>query len=94
MGFKSVFTSGNEEIIIASEPTKSILFTGFGDKKKECLEPSISKKLNTIQREEYKNLDKAERLKELMAEQLELYKIKNKKYGDSFGISVKKYRLS
>ena len=38
-------------------------------------------------------LDKVEKLRLLQENQLELYKVKNAKYGDSFAISVKKYGL-
>lgn len=38
-------------------------------------------------------MTKVDKLKKLQDEQLKLYELKNKKYGDSFGISVKKYGL-
>lgn len=66
------------------------------DKIKESLEPSaLEKKLKSEikAKEKIKDPKKVERLKKLMIEQLELYKGKNAKYGDSFGISVQKYGL-
>ena len=40
-----------------------------------------------------KQVSKYDKLAMLHALELDMYKIKNKKYGDSFGISVKKYGL-
>jgi len=40
-----------------------------------------------------KQVSKYEKLAMLHALELDMYKIKNKKYGDSFGIGVKKYGL-
>lgn len=78
--------SGNTEQIVKD----------YIDKIKESLEPSVlEKKLKSEikAKEKIKDPKKVERLKKLMIEQLELYKIKNAKYGDSFGISVQKYGL-
>lgn len=73
--------SGNTEQIVKD----------YADKIKESLKPSILKKKFDELREQHP--DKASRMEALMKEQLELYKVKNAKYGDSFGKGVQKYGL-
>lgn len=73
--------SGNTEQIVKD----------YADKIKESLEPSILIKKFDELREQHP--DKTSKMEALMKEQLELYKVKNAKYGDSFGISVQKYGL-
>lgn len=48
------------------------------------------KNIQLLSTEDYTKVDKFQVLQE---QELELYKLKNNKYGDSFGISVKKYGL-
>ena len=44
-------------------------------------------------RQDFKSILKVEKFEKLQEEELELYKQKKQKYGDSFGISVQKYGL-